>query len=415
VAPGFPTRFLEVGITGVAEAIANLTELGASDPVVKATLTLSESGFVSVSSAVAFGEIKDDSIAGKLKGFFGGGSTSSEAAETPEKAPPRDAESSGASSASASPSGASNSTPEKDKEEKKKAVPKDNTITLNTTVVFPTIPPMTVDHKRNARSRLRAIDLDEAAVARKEEARNTFEGYMYRLRDLLDENNRDTPFKQCSQESERQAIAAKLEESFAWLHDKGDVAETSQFLDKRNALEILERPIVHRYQEIEAFPQALNNSQMWNWSTRLFLTEARQNLTEEAAADLPSKWTKEELDSLEKTLKEHESWLNEWVEKQKSVKSNEDPVIETTEMKARAKVLETALAKLVKRKVPKAVKKKTTSTTTTTNEAETETSSPAAETTSVTSDAPVEETLIPTPTPAAPEGDQVPLQTHDEL
>jgi len=61
---GFPTRILEAEIVGVAEAIANLTELGAVDPVVKATLTLSESGFVSVSNAVAFGEIKDDSISG---------------------------------------------------------------------------------------------------------------------------------------------------------------------------------------------------------------------------------------------------------------------------------------------------------------------------------------------------------------
>lgn len=124
----------------------------------------------------------------------------------------------------------------------------------------------------------------------------------------------------------------------------------------------MERPIIHRYTEIEAFPQALNNSQMWNWSTRLFLTEARQNLTKEAAEDLPSKWTKEELDGLEKTLREHESWLSEWVEKQKSVKPHEDPVIETTEMKARAKVLETHLHKLWKRKVPKRKPKPTTTT-----------------------------------------------------
>ena len=55
---------LEVDLVGVADAIANLTERGAADPVVKATLTLSESGFVSVSDAVAYGEIKDDSIAG---------------------------------------------------------------------------------------------------------------------------------------------------------------------------------------------------------------------------------------------------------------------------------------------------------------------------------------------------------------
>jgi hypoxia up-regulated 1 len=95
---------------------------------------------------------------------------------------------------------------------------------------------------------------------------------------------------------------------------------------------------------------------MWNWSTRLFLTEARQNLTNEQSAGVPSKWTKQELDALERTLKEHESWLHTWVEKQKSVKPNEDPVIETTEMKARAKVLETQLMKLWKRKVPKTKK-----------------------------------------------------------
>ena len=124
------------------------------------------------------------------------------------------------------------------------------------------------------------------------------------------------------------------------------------------ATRALEKPIIHRYQEIEAFPQALNNSQMWNWSTRLFLQEARANLTAELEAELPSKWTTEELDSLEKSLKDHESWLNEWVEKQKKVKMNEDPVIETKEMKARAKVLEGHLTKLLRRKVPKALKKK---------------------------------------------------------
>ena len=97
----------------------------------------------------------------------------------------------------------------------------------------------------------------------------------------------------------------------------------------------------------------------------MFLQEARQNLTEETAASLPSKWTKEELDGLERTLREHESWLSEWVEKQKSIKPNQDPVIETTEMKARAKVLETHLQKLWKRKVPKSPKKPVSTSTST--------------------------------------------------
>ena len=56
---------MEVEIGNVAEAITNLTELGATEPVVKATITLSESGFISVSDAVAYGDIKDESIAGK--------------------------------------------------------------------------------------------------------------------------------------------------------------------------------------------------------------------------------------------------------------------------------------------------------------------------------------------------------------
>lgn len=55
---------MEVDLGNVTEAIANLTERGAVDPVVKATVMLSESGFVSVTDAVAYGEIKDDSLTG---------------------------------------------------------------------------------------------------------------------------------------------------------------------------------------------------------------------------------------------------------------------------------------------------------------------------------------------------------------
>jgi hypothetical protein len=61
---------LEAEITGVIEALGNLTERGATDPVVKATVSLSESGFVSVQDAIAFGEIKDDTITG-MEVLFG--------------------------------------------------------------------------------------------------------------------------------------------------------------------------------------------------------------------------------------------------------------------------------------------------------------------------------------------------------
>lgn len=115
---------------------------------------------------------------------------------------------------------------------------------------------------------------------------------------------------------------------------------------------------MHRYSEIKEFPHALNNSQMWNWQTRMFITEAKMNLSVEAQGGDPAKYTQEEIDSLEKTLKEHEIWLNEVVEKQKAVKYYQDPAVESSELRSRAKVLETALQKLVRKKVPR---KKTTS------------------------------------------------------
>ena len=75
----------------------------------------------------------------------------------------------------------------------------------------------------------------------------------------------------------------------------------------------------------------------------------------------PAKYTPEELDGLQRVLDEHERWLDEWVEKQKKVARNEDPVILTSEMRARARTLENALTKLRNKKVPKARKSSTTS------------------------------------------------------
>lgn len=147
---------LQADIQGVAEAIQNLTEAGATDPVVKATIVLSESGFASVHDAVAYGEIKDDSITGKelclsyahkhltttqgkLKEFFGGGSSSSTeedgVAEPETLVRPEETESADAAEPSA------------------KAVPKTDTIPLEVDVKFISVSPMTVAEKRDARQR----------------------------------------------------------------------------------------------------------------------------------------------------------------------------------------------------------------------------------------------------------------------
>ena len=140
----------------------------------------------------------------------------------------------------------------------------------------------------------------------------------------------------------------------------------------------LERPIVHRVKEIEEFPQALNISQMWNWQTRLFLTDARANLTEEEqTGSTTGRYTKAELDDLENTLKEHEKWVVEWAEKQRSVPINHDPVMQTAEMRKRAKVLETHLQRLVQKKPPRTRPKSTSGSSSSTTPDSQQTDQPA--------------------------------------
>ncbi|KAF8269636.1 actin-like ATPase domain-containing protein [Lactarius quietus] len=326
----FPVDLLDARISGVEEALANITEAGGIDPVIKATILFSESGFVSVPEAVAYAELKDDSITGKFKGLFGDSSAEDGSTSTAD-----------ASSSSASP-----------KATKAAAMPKDITIPLNVTVKFTSVAPMGLEQKREARQRLIKMEAQEAAIAAREEQRNILEGYLYKLRDLLDSDSQHT-FVKHSQESERRAIARQLKEVSNWFNTNEDEAQTKDFIEKRSALEALERPIVHRVKEIEEFPQALNNSQMWNWQTRLFLTDALKNLTEEERTGTTGRYTKTELDELEKALKEHEKWLSEWVEKQRSVPINHTPVLETAEMRMRAKLLETQLQRLVQKKPPR--------------------------------------------------------------
>lgn len=64
ISRGLPSRIIEAELVGIQEAIINITEAGAKEPVVKLTVGISDSGFAILDDAVVFGEIKDDSIAG---------------------------------------------------------------------------------------------------------------------------------------------------------------------------------------------------------------------------------------------------------------------------------------------------------------------------------------------------------------
>ena len=89
--------------------------------------------------------------------------------------------------------------------------------------------------------RLIAAEAAELVLAQREEQRNTLEGYLYRLRDLL-EGDDDKPFVKCSTAEERQRIREKMEEKMEWFHQNQDDAETSGFIEQRAALECVFPP-----------------------------------------------------------------------------------------------------------------------------------------------------------------------------
>lgn len=205
-------------MVGIAEAMLNLTERGAIDPVVKVTVALTDSGMASIQDAIVYGEIKDDSIAGKLKGLFGGGSSSSSSSETDTD-----------TATATSTTGSDEATPTP-------AKPVPNTIPISLNIRHLSLTPYTKEAKDLARKRLVAMDAAEKARHKKEEARNNLEGYLYRLRDLLD-GGETSPFILFSKPDERKRLEEKLGQAFTWLGEHAEDGELGEFWAHRDALE----------------------------------------------------------------------------------------------------------------------------------------------------------------------------------
>ncbi|KAF8583385.1 actin-like ATPase domain-containing protein [Ramaria rubella] len=351
----FPSDISEAQILGVSEALGNLTERGAIEPVVKVTVVLSESGFAVVDGAIAFGEIKDDSITGKLKGLFGV-LASSEDSST---------ESSTADSSDAAVSSPSASVVEKQKQQMKDKDP--STISLKVDVAPLSIHPLTLTEKRKSRDKLIAVDQAELAKRRREDARNALETYLYRVRDLLDSDS-STPFIIYSKEDERNQLSELLQDTFHWISESGESADTLDLWGKRDALERIEKPIQQRYKESETIVPALADLEQALIAGNTFLESARQNFTIEAANEVPHKYTLEELEAVEARLTETTTWMREGAEKQKKLALHDDPVLLTAEVKARGVTLQNHVMRLLRRKVPKPKKVTTEAATENTSE-----------------------------------------------
>lgn len=217
-----PQVIYGVDFLGVREAMKNLTSRGAVDPLMKIELGLNESGMLVIHDAYAYGEVKEESIASRIKGFFGGSSSSTSTTATAEEGEETTIE----TAPSETPS-ESSATPE--------PTSSPASVPVKFELKHTSIVPYSSAQIMAARKRLIAVDNAEKLRNKKEEARNMLEGYSYRMRDLL-VGEPTSPFILYSKEEERRKLEERMGEAFA-LVNEGDDAELAELWRRREEME----------------------------------------------------------------------------------------------------------------------------------------------------------------------------------
>ena len=86
---------------------------------------------------------------------------------------------------------------------------------------------------------------------------------------------------------------------------------------------------------------------------KVFVAEARTNLSEALKESRSSKYSVTELDALSTQASKDRSWLEDGMKKQASRGPDEDPVLLSADMDRRTKKLRDAVKRLVKRRIAK--------------------------------------------------------------
>ncbi|KAM0786120.1 hypothetical protein ACM66B_006930 [Microbotryomycetes sp. NB124-2] len=355
-----PDSILETSFTGLTNAFDNMTAEDVANSTVSVTIELDESNVVKVGKAVVKTTVEADnssngSLNDKLKGFLGKFGSSKD--KVKDDAPTSD-------NADEPPTEREFNADDYDKETQDKLdelfkeaaaiKPKNSTITLDSKVVMLERVPMSFDEKLEGRKRLREIKAAEVRKVQREEARNSLESYIYKVRDLVE----DSTFGRVSLEHERRMIREKVEAANEWLWDEADKALTKELKSKRTEIEKLVKLIQTRADEARARPSLVESLRDSLAQATQFHSSATHNdtLTEF------KRFTVAELDKLSKLVQDSSEWLNEFVKKQDGLKETDDPVLRVADLEKKIKEVGNEVRRLAKKKAPRKVKSRETTT-----------------------------------------------------
>lgn len=137
-------------------------------------------------------------------------------------------------------------------------------------------PPLSKAELAKAKDRLKAFAASDKARAQREEALNQLEGYIYKIRDLLE----GEAFISRSTEGERTELADKASKLSDWLYRDGAGATREELRAKLKSLQDLVAPIQTRVDEAEKRPELISSLRRLLNQTSHFIGELRKQISD---------------------------------------------------------------------------------------------------------------------------------------
>ncbi|KAF9948831.1 adenyl-nucleotide exchange factor sse1, partial [Mortierella alpina] len=153
-----------------------------------------------------------------------------------------------------------------------------------------------------------------------EMAKNTLEEYIYDTRSKVSGG----AYKDFVDPANKDQFVQDLNDAENWLYDEGDETTKSVYNAKLSELHVVGNPIIHRYREAEARPNAAR--ELRETINQLM---AQATSTEEKYAHIPE----EEKNSIVEKCSKAQTWIENKEERQSMTKKYEVPVITSAEIR----------------------------------------------------------------------------------
>jgi hypoxia up-regulated 1 len=195
---------------------------------------------------------KSGSVVEDFKGFFGLGAKKEQAPLNEDGEPSESITLEEEEPQASTTSSASDATSTISTKENKKATPQTKVETIPIRFSsFPLGTPAPSKTELNRiKTRLAAFDASDRDRALREEALNELESFIYRSRDLVD----DEEFTKVIKPDQLATLQEKAAAASEWLSDDGEVAKTSEFQEKLKSLKDIVNPALKRKKENAARP-----------------------------------------------------------------------------------------------------------------------------------------------------------------